>query len=150
MIEKWRSCCYCKLRLCCWQWHQGTCILNMCWSTNGKSATSWLSRLCLGVISRYILRFIEPRPPTLLRFRQNTTTVRHLKGQDDTKGVMIAALIGIEELAKRLRFIGMKLEQRLELWKAVSNYLCWICLTYNACVTLGEATFCFVCSILHV
>lgn len=30
----------------------------------------------------------------------NTTTVRHLKGQDDTKGVMIAALIGIEELAK--------------------------------------------------
>lgn len=50
-------------------------------------------------------------------FLQNTTTVRHLKGQDDTKGVMIAALIGIEELAKRLRFIGMKLEQRLETMK---------------------------------
>lgn len=45
---------------------------------------------------------------------QNTTSARHLRGQDGTKGVMKAALASIEELTERLRYIGMKSEQHLE------------------------------------
>uniref|UniRef100_A0A8R7TZ63 Uncharacterized protein n=1 Tax=Triticum urartu TaxID=4572 RepID=A0A8R7TZ63_TRIUA len=45
---------------------------------------------------------------------QNTTTARHLKGQDNTKGAMKSSLASIEKLTERLRYISMKSEQRLE------------------------------------
>ena len=45
---------------------------------------------------------------------QNTTTARHLKGQDNTKGAMKSSLASIEKLIERLRYISMKSEQRLE------------------------------------
>lgn len=48
---------------------------------------------------------------------QNTTSARHLRGQDGTKGVMKAALASVEELTERLHYIGMKSEQRLETMK---------------------------------
>lgn len=48
---------------------------------------------------------------------QKTTTARHLRRQDNTKGVMKAALASIEELTQRLRYIGMKSEQRLQATK---------------------------------
>ncbi|KAM3385952.1 hypothetical protein ACQJBY_009550 [Aegilops geniculata] len=45
---------------------------------------------------------------------QNTTTARHLKGQDNTKGAMKASLASIEKLTQRLHYIGKKSEQCLE------------------------------------
>ncbi|XBH71445.1 hypothetical protein VPH35_098898 [Triticum aestivum] len=45
---------------------------------------------------------------------ENTTTARHLKGRDSTKGIMKTALASIEGLTQRLRYIAMKFEQRLE------------------------------------
>ncbi|XBI62788.1 hypothetical protein VPH35_043333 [Triticum aestivum] len=48
---------------------------------------------------------------------QNTTTARHLKGQDNTKGAVKSSLASIEKLTQRLRYIGTKSEQRLETTK---------------------------------
>ena len=45
---------------------------------------------------------------------ENTTTARHLKGRDSTKGIMKTALASIEGLTQRLRYIAMKFERRLE------------------------------------
>ncbi|KAM3389833.1 hypothetical protein ACQJBY_011784 [Aegilops geniculata] len=45
---------------------------------------------------------------------QNTTTARHLRGQDNTKMAMKAALASIEKLTQSLCYIGTKSEQRLE------------------------------------
>ncbi|KAF7020296.1 hypothetical protein CFC21_033413 [Triticum aestivum] len=45
---------------------------------------------------------------------QNTAAARRFRGQDNTRGVMKKALASIGKLAKRLRYIGMKSEQRLE------------------------------------
>ena len=45
---------------------------------------------------------------------QNTTAARCLRGQDNTKRAMKTTLASTGKLAKRLRYIGMKLEQHLE------------------------------------
>ncbi|EMS61837.1 hypothetical protein TRIUR3_20375 [Triticum urartu] len=45
---------------------------------------------------------------------QNTTVTRYLRGHDSTKWAMKTALASTGKLAKRLRYIGMKSEQRLE------------------------------------
>ena len=45
---------------------------------------------------------------------QNTTAARRLRGCDNTKAAMKTTLASAEMLAKRLCYIGMKSEQRLE------------------------------------
>ena len=79
------------------------------WLTSSNETIKKLRKTCY-----YAVRYMSSYSAQI----ENTTAARHLKGQDNTKGVMKTALASIEGLTQRLRYIAMKFEQRLE---ATSN-----------------------------
>ncbi|XP_044367154.1 uncharacterized protein [Triticum aestivum] len=75
------------------------------WLTSSNETIKKLRKTCY-----YAVRYMNSYSARI----ENTTAARHLKGQDNTKGVMKTALASIEGLTQRLRYIAMKFEQRLE------------------------------------
>ncbi|XP_037481382.1 uncharacterized protein LOC119359178 [Triticum dicoccoides] len=72
------------------------------------AANKTIKKLCKGWY--YAVRYMSSYSIQM----QNTTTTRHLKGQDNTKRAMKSSLASIEKLTERLCYIGTRSEHRLE------------------------------------